>query len=328
MIKKYLFKHKSTIYLYLCVLVFFPLIQYLSGNSCIPVLYALLVISFLLLVYGIVNFIRFRSKMQFLEDMLEHLTAEQYPMCRPADAMEEKYQQMIESLYEAAKEYTENMRTEHIEQIEYYTMWVHQIKIPISAMRLALQSDKAASHQELMEQELFKIEQYVELALQYTKMKDLSSDIVISQYSLEQIVKQCIRKYASLFIYKKLYVHIENFEETVVTDSKWLSFLIEQVLSNAIKYTAQGGITISYVDQMLKITDTGIGIREEDIARIFERGFTGYNGRLDKKASGIGLYLADKVAKALSIRLKIISEVGSGTSVYFSFPDRNEFQEL
>jgi signal transduction histidine kinase len=212
------------------------------------------------------------------------------------------------------------MDKSHTEQVEYYTMWVHQIKTPISAMRLALQSSGQVSLS-LLEQELFKIEQYVELALSYTRMKDLSNDLVIREYDLEDIVNQSIKKYAPLFIYKKLSVYVEEFHETVATDSKWLAFILEQLLSNAVKYTYQGGVTITYRDKTLRIIDTGIGIRSEDIDRIFEKGYTGYNGRIDKKASGIGLYLTKKTADALSVKITVTSKVGEGTAVSVTFSE-------
>jgi signal transduction histidine kinase len=286
-----------------------------------PVAYGILIITFLLILYLTIGYIRFAGKMKFLEDVKQNLTADKHSFLQPENALEQEYQVMISSLYDIIQNHVERLEKTHTEQVEYYTMWVHQIKTPISAMRLALQSSGAGEHRELMEQELFKIEQYVELALQYTKMKNLSSDLVIRDYPLEEVVNQSIRKYAQLFIYKKLSVHIEEFHATVTTDSKWLSFLLEQLISNAIKYTNQGGVEITYHDKTLKITDSGIGIRGEDTQRIFEKGYTGYNGRVDKKASGIGLYLAKKVADTLAIKLSISSEVGKGTVVAVTFPE-------
>ena len=258
--------------------------------------------------------------MRRLYDINKHLTTDKQLLPNANDSLEEQYQLIISSLYEIIKKHVDAMEKSHLDQVEYYTMWVHQIKTPISAIRLVLQSNPSAGKLELMEQELFKIEQYVELALSYTRMSQLSSDLVIREYSLAEIIHQSVKKYAQLFIYKKLSVNIKEIHENVITDSKWLSFILEQILSNAIKYTNNGGITITFDDSSLKITDTGIGIRDEDIDRLFEKGYTGYNGRLDKRASGIGLYLTKKVADSLAIKVSIYSNVGIGTTVMLSFP--------
>lgn len=258
-------------------------------------------------------------------DINQHLSSVEHPLPETKDQVELEYQKMISSLYAMVQNQVEAVDKMHTEQVEYYTMWVHQIKTPISAMRLSLSSSSSTVHADLLDQELFKIEQYVELALQYTKMKDLSTDLIIREYYLEEIVYQSIKKYAPLFIYKKLSLQIEEFHGIVTTDSKWFAFILEQLLSNAIKYTNQGEIDVSYENRLLKIRDTGIGIREEDIARIFDKGYTGYNGRLDKKASGIGLYLVKKVADSLALKVEIASEVGKGTTVTIIFPEGNSF---
>lgn len=188
-------------------------------------------------------------------------------------------------------------------------------------MRLAIQSREDADNL-VIDQELFKIEQYVEMALQYIKIKQLSSDLVIREYSLKNIINTSVKKYAALFIYKKLSIDLEGLELMVLTDSKWLSFIIEQLLSNAIKYTNHGGIRIYMENRSLVIEDSGIGIHSEDMERIFEKGYTGYNGRLDKKASGIGLYLVKKVADSLAIKVTISSIVGIGTKAVLTFPEQ------
>jgi signal transduction histidine kinase len=270
----------------------------------------------------LVDFRNYCRKLKCLEDIKQHLTTEEHHLPEPEGKIEETYQHIITSLYDDIKSQMSMMEKMHSEQVEYYTLWVHQIKTPISAMRLALQNGNPdAMNSSLFEQELFKIERYVEMALQYTKLKDLSSDLVIREYALEEIVHQSIKKYAPLFIYKKLSLNMEEFHAMITTDSKWLAFVLEQLLSNAIKYTDQGGITIEYKENALTITDTGIGIRKEDLKRIFEKGYTGYNGRIDKKASGIGLYLTKKVADTLAIKIEISSTVGEGTRVALLFQE-------
>jgi signal transduction histidine kinase len=275
-----------------------------------------------------VDFFKYRKKLIYLNSIRQRLSVDKHALPQVKNNIEEEYQQIINSLYEIIQSHVETIEKAHIEQVEYYTMWVHQIKTPISAMHLAFHSNLVNSQPNLLEQELFKIEQYVELALQYTKMKDLSTDLVIREYVLEDIVHQSVKKYAQLFIYKKLSLQIDEFHEIITTDSKWLAFILEQLLSNAIKYTNQGGIKISYEKRILKITDTGIGIRAEDLERIFQKGYTGYNGRLDKKASGIGLYLVKKVADSLAIKVEITSVVGKGTTAAVRFIEANSLQHL
>jgi signal transduction histidine kinase len=314
------------VFLYLCFLFVFPAVHYLYGLAPAPTAYTLLIITFLLFIYAAADYAGYRARMRYLHDINSHLSSDKLIALKAGDAIEEEYLTMVSSLYEIVKNQLDAVEKSHTEQMEYYTMWVHQIKTPISAMRLALQSMEASEHLSLLGQELFKIEQYVELALQYNKLKELASDLVIREYALEEIVNQSVKKYAPLFIYKKLSVTIDEFHAAVNTDSKWLSFILEQLLSNAIKYTNQGGIRISFEDNTLRILDTGIGIRAEDMERLFEKGFTGYNGRVDKKASGIGLYLAKQAADSLALKLAIHSKVGEGTTVFVDFPKNNDLE--
>ncbi|MGB4496697.1 MAG: ATP-binding protein, partial [Bacillota bacterium] len=197
------------------------------------------------------------------------------------------------------------------------TTWAHQIKTPIAAMRLLLQSEQSETNSELLEQ-LFKVEQYVEMVLQYLRLENISSDLVLKEHSLDTIVKQAVRKYSNSFIRKKIKLNYAELNHNVLTDEKWLVFVIEQILSNALKYTDSGEISIYMDDEMpdtLVIEDTGIGIAEEDLPRVFERGFTGYTGRIDKKATGIGLFLCKQILDRLSHTITIESQVGEGTKV-------------
>ena len=203
---------------------------------------------------------------------------------------------------------------------DYYVMWTHQIKTPIAALRLLLEGEeqdgKDIYH---MRGELFKIEQYAEMALAYQRLESLSSDLVLTGCDLYTLLKQTVKKFSLLFINKGLSLELAQPETSVVTDEKWFGFCIEQFLSNSIKYTNQGRISIwtevRGEETLLFIEDTGIGIRPEDLPRIFERGFTGYNGRLDKRSSGIGLYLCRRVLDQLGISVTVESKVGEGTKV-------------
>jgi len=325
MIKAYLRHRRALFILYLCVVIFFPLIHFLSGAKMASMAYSILVLTFLLALGIVMDFVRFRKRICQIREIRANLSAFNHTLPDGAGPIEDEYAKIITQLYDMIEASRFETEKRHTEQTEYYTMWIHQIKTPISAMRLALQS---ADYDPVIEQELFKIEQYAEMALQYAKLGHIESDLVIREYRLSDIVKDSVRKYATLFIYKKLSVEIGDIYQVVLTDSKWLSFIIEQLLSNSIKYTNQGSITISTNSGCLVIKDTGIGIRPEDTERIFEKGYTGYNGRIDKKASGIGLYMAKKVADKLSIGIRITSEVGEGTTAILTFPERIETDSM
>lgn len=155
------------------------------------------------------------------------------------------------------------------------------------------------------------------MALQYLRLDSKTNDFVFQQYDLDSIIRQAIRKYAPQFILRKIRLIYEPVSMTILTDEKWMLFLLEQLLSNAIKYTPHGSVTISVTpEKVLQVADTGIGIAPEDLPRIFEKGFTGYNGRADKKSTGLGLYLCQQAAKKISVSLSVTSEVGKG-SVFF-----------
>lgn len=228
--------------------------------------------------------------------------------------VEEAYTDMIKNMKEEIKAANTEHERRYQEMIDYFTIWVHQIKTPIAAMRLALQGEDSELSRNLAS-DLRRTEQYVEMVLAFFRLDSNSSDYVLKQIDLDTLIKQCVRKFSGQFINKKLQLKYEPVERKVITDEKWLAFVIEQLLANAIKYTNQGAISIYVEDHMLCIKDTGIGIAKEDVPRVFERGFTGYNGRSDKKASGIGLYLCKRICDNLHQTIKLESEPGVGTTV-------------
>lgn len=321
MIREFLRRRKAVLLLYLCVLVFFPLVTFLAGSPMAPVLYSLLIVTFLLVLGLAIDGYGFWQSAKRLDAIKANLSADKHSFPPPADLIDSKYQEIIEELYRIGEDRRYAMESAHADRMEYYTMWVHQIKTPIAAMRLALQSQ---DENPLINQELFKIERYAEMALQFVKLSSLQADLVIGPCNLHGLVRDSVKKYAPLFIARKLTVSLEDLDVEVETDSKWFSFILEQLLSNAVKYTKQGGVRIYWADGALRVDDTGIGIHSGDIERIFEMGYTGYNGRLDMRASGIGLYMAKKVADSLSIHLEISSQLGAGTQAELRFPKHLE----
>ena len=181
--------------------------------------------------------------------------------------------------------------------VDYYTLWVHQIKTPIAASKLLVSEVADRQLKQQLEQEIFKIDSYTNLVLQYLRLESFHDDLVLKKENVEGLVKEVIRKYAIFFIQKGLSVNLHDLDRSIVTDKKWLLVVIEQILSNSLKYTNEGGIEIYMDGQDLCIKDTGIGIKNSDVLRVFERGFSGYNGRMTQQSSGLGLYLTQKLAK-------------------------------
>lgn len=198
---------------------------------------------------------------------------------------------------------------------DYYTLWTHQIKTPIAAMKLLIDQMEEGTERNCLRQELFKTGQYVELMLSYQRMATFHEDLNLKEEDLEELVRAAVKKFSFFFIHQKLWVQIEIEGGKVVTDKKWFAIILEQVLSNALKYTRKGGISIWWKEECLFLKDTGIGIRKEDIPRVFERGFCGYNGRIQQQSSGIGLYLSREIAGKLGYAITIDSEAGKGTTV-------------
>lgn len=278
-------------------------------------LYMLFLWMFVGVIAAAIDFGLFYGRHRRMETLKASVLYSLSELPEPRNLIEEDYDEALRDLFCEKQRMESAADKERSAMVEYYTLWAHQIKTPIAAMRLLLQSEETPENRELLA-ELFRIEQYVEMVLSYLRLESPSSDFVIQRYPLEQIVRQAVRKYAPLFIRKKIRLEMQEISGTVLTDEKWLCFVVEQILSNSLKYTSKGSITIRQEPgKVLVIEDTGIGIAPEDLPRIAERGFTGLNGREDKRATGLGLYLCRRVLKSLSHKMEITSEVGKGTQV-------------
>jgi len=270
---------------------------------------------------GIAGGLRFIRKDRELKAVLKHLeqSEELLLATAPEEAgglQERDYLALLQELYAQNIRQRNFWKEQTEEQKEYYLMWSHQVKTPISALKLLLKEQGEPGRESfLMQEELFRIEQYAEMALHFQKLESISSDLVLQEYDLDALLRQEVKKYSVLFINRNLSLELVETHMRIVTDEKWFCFCIGQLLSNSIKYTKQGKISIYLERGCLTLADTGIGIREEDLPRIFEKGFTGYNGRLDKQATGIGLYLAKRVLDGLGIEIKAESREGEGTKM-------------
>lgn len=247
-------------------------------------------------------------------ERVSHLAAamiDEFPTAQRIE--EEDYQSIIRTLQKEVCGLEADADLRYRDMVEYYTIWAHQIKTPIASMRLHLRDEDTAVSRRLLT-DLFRIEQYVEMVLAFLRLESTTGDYVFKEYSLDTILRQAVKKFSHEFIDRKIRLEYETIEKTIVTDEKWLSFVLEQIISNALKYTREGSIKIYMSgEDVLSIEDTGIGIAPEDLPRIFENGYTGYNGRTDKRASGIGLYLCKRVCDNLGIEIGARSEIGKGT---------------
>lgn len=317
MFGEYILSHKKNIIVWLIVCALFALVFSLYGLPLSPVLYGALLSGFLGLVFLIVDFISYRRRRIMLQRLAEEITLSADNIPLPRNGIEEEYTRLIRTLYDTLKT-SENEAAERLSDMtDYYTMWVHQIKTPIAAMGLILQGGDSSEYSELSEN-LQRIEQYADMVLCYLRLDSDSSDLVIREYDLDSIVRQAVRKFSSQFIRRRLKLIYEPLNKSVLTDEKWLLFVIEQIISNAVKYTPSGEVEI-YCEEPLTlcIRDTGIGIATEDLPRIFEKGYTGCNGRLEKKASGIGLYLCKRICGRLGHKISAESG-GTGTIIKIS----------
>lgn len=268
----------------------------------------------LLLAAGAVDFFRWRRKVLLLESLKGQAALLLSLVPEPQNLEEAAYRELMMELDEDRRTAASALDARLRESVDYYTMWVHQIKTPISAMRLILQDDESERGRALGA-ELFRVERYVELVLSYLRLGGGSSDYVIRQVDVDGVLRQAARKYAPLFIRGKVSLELRETGLQVLSDEKWLQLVVEQVLSNAVKYAPGGHVTVWSEGERLLIRDDGVGIAAEDLPRIFERGFTGYNGRMDKRATGIGLYLSREICRKLGHTITVESELGKGTRV-------------
>ncbi|WP_117283254.1 sensor histidine kinase [Streptococcus intermedius] len=228
----------------------------------------------------------------------------------------------IRTLEKDKKELKIQHQEKQSDLLDYYTLWVHQIKTPIAASKLLVQDLQEQMLKNQLEQELFKIDSYTNLVLQYLRLESFHDDLVVEKENIEDLVKEVVKKYALFFIQQGLSLNLHDLNHTVITDKKWFLVILEQVLSNSLKYTKQGSIEIFFQEDTLYMKDTGLGIQNSDLLRVFERGFSGYNGRLTHQSSGLGLYLSKKIADKLGHELHLHSVVGEGTTVIITFKEK------
>lgn len=323
----YVKEHMKAVVIYVALaLIFFGIADIYGYEDAIRNMsYAVVLTAFFGVLYGVWDYVRYRKRCMALVSAAKRKDEKDRYLPEGNSYPEKLYQDMLCETEKGKRRLISEYDEKKQDMADYYTMWTHQIKTPIAAMRLLLQEESRS----LEEQELFKIEQYAEMALHYARLDSLSSDLLFQTQDICGIIKQAVKKYSILFIGSGLSFYMEEFSCHAVSDEKWLGFVVEQILSNALKYTPCGEIKIYGLDRQGKetkgeaafavIEDSGMGIREEDLPRVFERGFTGYNGRIDRKSTGIGLYLCKQIFDRLSHTIQVESKRGEGTRVILGF---------
>lgn len=315
------------------------LYMYLIGARKQDVVYAAVLDAMIIIITVLAGFLGYSSKVKALSNALERPVEEQAQLPEATDDVEILYHRLLENQSIARSESESSAAIRQSQMRDYYSMWVHQIKTPISAMKLLLEAEREelgqlicddeqsqcllSDNMDSFEDELFRIEEYVSMALQYQRVSSTENDFVLEKVSVDGVIRDTIKKYAKIMIRRHIGMNYSGTVQEVYTDGKWLAFILEQLLSNAIKYTPQGFVKIETDKEanrfFITIKDTGIGIKAEDLPRVFEKGYTGYNGHADKKATGIGLYLCRQMADKLGHTIRMESEIGKGTKVWIGF---------
>lgn len=234
---------------------------------------------------------------------------------------EELFRQKYEDLLDENNKLRSTYINEKKDLEEYFLLWTHQIKTPITVANLIL-NKKSGPDVKKLKEEMFYIEEYTNMAINYIKLTDRATDMDIEKVDLDKVIKTLLKKYSLIFINKRISLDYEDTNVEVIADSKLFSIMIEQILSNALKYTEKGNITISFDKERnsLSIKDTGIGIRDEDLVKIFDRGYSGFNGRVNHKSSGLGLFLVREISKILKLKVEVKSKLGQGSEFLIIFP--------
>lgn len=315
MIRRYLREHLPLAGLLALFAGTFALVLSLYHLPTEPVAYASALCAVMGLIALIWGFVRYRRAHQARAHVLNapHLLLDELPS--PRTLSEADDQAIMQRLLHDIRAAQSDLAAYRQDSTDYFTAWVHQIKTPLSVMRLQLQSEDTPENRAMLA-ELFQMEQYVTMALSYARLGNLTKDLVLTRVPLDPVIRQAIRDFAPLLIRKKLRLQYEPTAESALTDSKWLLFILHQLLFNAVKYTDRGRVSIRVTSApAIIVADTGIGIAPEDVPRVFEKGYTGYNGRGGQKSTGLGLYLVHQTAEMLHCRVSLSSRIGEGTSV-------------
>lgn len=317
----FLFERRMIYGMYLVFWGLIFLTFYLYELSLIPFWDSFLFTFFVLITYSFVSFYRyFRKQKQLRLLATKDLQLNSLIFLpKAATLSEQTYQNALRLVLETKNQQQEALQQRQKDMLDDFGLWLHQIKTPVAALDLLIQSGQLEPR--TMKNELFKINEYLQMILNYMRQNLDQTDLVFQQISIDKVIKTVVKKYTTFFSQKNLSLQLENLTGKVNSDQKWLIFILEQIIFNAIKYTENGTISIAFEKNRLIIRDTGMGIRAEDLPRVFEKGYTGMNGREQQRASGLGLYLSQQAANKLGCQLYIESQVKKGTEVVIVFPE-------
>ena len=300
-----------------------------STDGALVIIFLLFCVWFLpLFTYIIIEYIKFRRYFSIVENTLENLDKKYLlpELIKEANFIEgEEINYILKILSRDMHEnvnYYKNMQEEYREYIE---MWVHEIKTPIASTKLLIENNNNEVTRKINSQ-MDKIENFVEQVLYYSRSDEVGKDYIIKEINLSQVVKSVVKRNQRDFISKRISLQLGNLDEIVYSDTKWVEFILNQIIGNAIKYSKgkedKVKIEAEKIDNavVLKIEDNGVGIIERDLNRVFEKGFTGENGRKFGKSTGIGLYLCKKLCDKMGLGLQIDSKINEGTKVSIVFP--------
>ncbi len=297
------------------------------------ILYINLIAFFL---FGLYLVITYLMRNQYYTQLRRAIAEEKFSLKALPDIRSNEQQifhQLLTKIQEEQNAKIEKIYGEKKDNFEFISAWVHEIKIPIAVINLLIENNQGKDRDELLssiQQETDRIDRLVEQVLYYSKIDDFSKDYFVQELELQALVNHVIKKHAPTFIHKAIRIETDRTDMQITSDKKWLLFILDQIVSNALKYTNQGGRIEIHGDQddrekRLIINDNGIGIRPEDLSRVFDRGFTGFNGREFSKSTGMGLYLAKRLARKLGHNLSIDSVYGESTRLTIHFPKLGDY---
>lgn len=316
--KPFLKEHQSFFYFLFIGWLVFGFIFVAADLPMTFFFYGVQVQALIFIIWLVFRGVNYRTKFNQLKRLKKFPIDQLSALDLSTTAVEEMYEKEIHQLVQQMKRIDQEFYAKQSDQLDYFTLWLHQIKTPIASISLMLQQNREelAVAKEI-EKELVRIEDYTHMALGYMKLEQPGEEMHLEKISLDFVIKRVIKKYALLFVTKKIFLDYTPIEKEIVTDAQWLELLLEQLISNSLKYTPEKGtIGVSWEGEHLVIKDNGIGIRSEDIPKIFEKGYSGWNARRAEKSTGLGLFLSRKIAKRLGYHLTVESKVNEGTTMY------------
>ena len=285
----------------------------------------ILTIVFVLMVL-LFDYIKYKEKVNKIIQICNDISSCYSVKINDKNIFDEYYLDIINELLKENRKQVSQIQKRISDINDYFSIWVHQIKTPIASMKLKIDNEQMDLLQ--LASDLNRIDHYVDLVLSFLKFDEEKIDLYFRKTDVDRILRESLKKFSNDFIIKKIRLDYKLSKREVLTDEKWLSFVFDQLLSNALKYTDKGTISIYYDgESCLCIKDSGIGIALADMERLFEKGFTGYNGRQYKKASGIGLYMCKRMCDKLNIAISIESVVNEYTLVKLKFLSNEEYKD-